>query len=185
MLQDARGKRNALKLVLRIVSLAGIVLAVTAVVAFSRKGNTFAASMMIFAALAFAILFSLAWTDSIFTSLAGAKRYVEGVEGDERHEWYAFKGMRVRVFLDGRKRPWFPLKEIAFILGLEADEHTFRHYGSSDLAVPDSAGEKCLSEAGLRRLVRYSKHPDAGALGLWLDREVLRMLKNRKEAGKL
>ena len=185
MPQDARGTRNALKLVLRIVSIAGMVIAVTAVVAFSRKGDTFSASMMIFAAVVFAILFSLAWTGSIFSSLERAKRYVEGVEGDERHEWYAFKGMRVRVFLDEQKRPWFPLKEVAFILGLKADEHTFRHYGSSELAVRESAGEKCLSEGGLRRLVRYSKHPDAGALGLWMDREVLRMLKNRKEAGTL
>lgn len=185
MPQDARGKRNALKLVLRVVSIAGMVLAVLAVGVFSRKGDTMSASLMIFAAVVFAILFSLAWTGSIFSSLARAKRYVEGVEGNERHEWYAFKGMRVRVFLDEQKRPWFPLNEIAFILGLEADEHTFRHYGSSELAVHESAGEKCLSEAGLRRLVRYSKHPDAGALGLWLDREVLRMLKNRKEAGTL
>lgn len=180
---EAGEKPGWFTLLMRLASVAAIVALLAGVGIAVRKGDTFTAGMLVFAVAGLGALFSWSWTGSIFTSLARAKRYVEGVEGNRRHEWYAFKGMRVRVFLDEQKRPWFPLKEIAFILGLEADEETFRHYRQNEIGIPESASEKCLSEAGLRRLVKYSKHPDAGALGLWLDREVLRMLKNRKEAG--
>ena len=164
---------------LRIASVAGMVAVFVAIGVFVRRGQTFAATMLVAAVVPLAIFISWSWTGSIFGFLAEAKRYVEGVEGDHRHEWYAFKGQRVRVFLDAKRQPWFALNEIAFILSLQADEKTFRHYGSRELAIPESAGEKCLSESGLRRLIKYGTHPDAGALGLWLDREVLRVLKNR------
>ena len=125
------------------------------------------------------MLCAWSWTGAIFTPFENAKRYVEGVEGDHRHEWYAFRGRRVRVFLDAKQRPWFALNEIAFILSINVDEKMFRHYKSHELCIPDSASENCLSESGLRRLIKYSPHPDAGALGLWLDREVLLVLSNR------
>jgi prophage antirepressor-like protein len=104
-----------------------------------------------------------------------------GRGGDHRHEWYAFRGRRVRVFLDADRRPWFALGEIAFILSIEADDKAFRNYGPQELGIPESASEKCLSESGLRRLIKYSPHPDAGALGLWLDREVLLVLSKKRD----
>lgn len=167
----------------RLASIVAIAALFVAIGIAVSKGNTFAASLLIFAAVGAAVFVSWSWTGALFTSLAGAKRYVEGVEGDHRHEWHSFKGVRVRVFLDEKQRPWFPLKEIVFILAIEDEEQAFRRYGPDELAVPEPASEKCLSEAGLRHLVRYSKHPDARALGLWLERDVLRMLKNRAEAG--
>lgn len=166
---------------LRIASVAGMIAAVVAIGVFMRRGQTFPATMLLFVIVVLAVLFSWSWTGSIFSALARAKGYVEGVEGDHRHEWYAFKGQRVRVFLDAKQQPWFALDEIAFILSLHVDEKAFHHYGSSELAIPESASEKCLSESGLRRLIKYSPHPDAGALGLWMEREVLRVLRNRRE----
>ena len=163
----------------RIASLIGIIAAIVAIRVFVRKGDALSASFLIFAAVACSVLFARTWTGSLFTLLESAKRHVEGVEGDHRHEWYAFRGQRVRVFLDSNRRPWFALNEIAFILSIKVDEKTFRHYGSNELRIPDSASENFLSESGLRRLIKYSPHPDAGALGLWLDREVLRVLSNR------
>src|SRR3954471_2339671 len=106
---------------LRIVSLAGIVGAVAAVGVFMRKGNSQTAGMMVFAAVACALLFAWSFKSALLAPLEWAKRYVEGVEGNERHEWYAFKGQRVRVFLDEAERPWFALNEIAFILSLNVD----------------------------------------------------------------
>lgn len=115
----------------------------------------------------------------MFTSLGWAKRHIEGVEKNQRHEWYAFKGMRVRVFLDAKQQPWFAVKDIAFILKLKVDGDTFRHHAALEVGVPEAAAESCLSERGLPRLIKYSTHADAGALGLWLEREVLRVLRNR------
>ena len=163
----------------RIASLTGIIAAIVAIGVFVRKGDTLSASFLIFAAVACSVLFARSWTGSLFTLLESAKRHVEGVEGDHRHEWYAFKGQRVRVFLDANQQPWFALNEIAFILSIKVDKRTFRHYGSHEYGIPESASENCLSESGLRRLIKYSPHPEAGALGLWLEREVLRVLKNR------
>jgi len=164
---------------LRIASLVGLVAAVVAIGVFFRKGDTLTASLLVFASVGCSILFARSWTGSLFTLLESAKHHVQGVEGDHRHEWHAFKGQRVRVFLDANQRPWFALNEIAFILSIKVDDKTFRHYGSRELGIPESARENCLSESGLRRLIKYSAHPDAGALGLWLDREVLRVFSNR------
>lgn len=173
--------RPGLKWFFRALSVAAIVAVLVGIGFFMRRGQSFPAGMLVVLVVPVAILFSWSWTGSVLGSIARAKGYVEGVEGDGRHEWFAFRGQRVRVFLDEEQQPWFALNEIAFILSLHVDEQTFRHYRSSELAIPESASEKCLSESGLRRLIKYSTHPDARPLGLWLDREVLRVLKNRSE----
>src|SRR5258706_12100062 len=85
---------------LRIASLIGVIAAIVAIGVFVRKGDTFSAGLLIFAAVACSILFARSWTGALFDSLEAAKHHVQGVEGDHRHEWYAFKGQRVRVFLD-------------------------------------------------------------------------------------
>ena len=107
---------------MRIASVAGIVASFTAIGVFVRKGDSNVAGLLVFAAVGCAILFAWSWKQSFLAPLEWAKRYVEGVEGDERHEWYAFKGQRVRVFLDEKQQPWFAVNEIAFILALEVDE---------------------------------------------------------------
>lgn len=165
----------------RIASIVAILAVIAAIGLFVRKGNSTAAILLLVTAPLLAIAFSRSWTGSIFTILESAKHYVQGVEGDHRHEWYAFKGQRVRVFLDELQQPWFALDELAFILALNAEEKAFRNYGPHECGVPASASERCLSESGLRRLIKYSTHPDAGALGLWLEREVLRVLRRKKE----
>ncbi len=166
---------------LRIAVLAAMVALIAAIGVFIRRGEALFAILLLVAAPFVAMAFSLVWTRSLFTSLERAKSYVEGAEGAHRHEWYAFKGQRVRVFLDAAQQPWFALNDIAFILVLEAEERAFRNYGPREYGVPESASEACLSERGLRRLIKYSAHPDAGALGIWLEREVLRMLRNRRQ----
>ena len=166
----------------RIASLVAVFALIAAIGLFVRKGDSGPAIFLLFMAPVVAVVLSWSWTGSLFTPLEWAKHYIEGVEGDHRHEWYAFKGQRVRVFLDEKQRPWFALNEIAFILALEKGyEKTFRHYGPHEYGIPESASESCLSESGLRRLIKYSAHPEAGALGIWIEREVLRVLRRRKQ----
>ena len=88
----------------------------------------------------------------------------------------------MRVFLDEHRHPWFALNDIAYILSMKPGDATFNSYGPRELAVPESASEPYLSESGLRRLVKYSRHRDAGALGAWIERDVLRVLRNRAAA---
>ena len=166
----------------RIASLVAIFAVIAGISLLLRRGDTVFAILLILTTPLFAVALAWCWTGSLFAPFEWAKRYVEGAEGDHRHEWYAFRGQRVRVFLDENQQPWFALDEIAFILALQVDEKTFRHYGPREYGIPESATESYLSESGLRRLIKYSAHPDAGALGIWLEREVLRVLGNRKEA---
>ena len=166
---------------MRIASLAAIFAVLAAIGFFLTRGDALIGIFLLATVPFLAALFSWVWTGSLFTSLEWATRYIQGVEGDHRHEWYSFKSQRVRVFLDEMQRPWFPVSEIAFILDLKVERDTFRHYGTDEYGTPESASERCLSESGLRRLIKYSAHPDAGALGNWLEREVLRMLRNRNE----
>lgn len=165
----------------RIASLAAIFALFAAIAVFVRKGDALGAALLVATVPVLAIAFAWSWTGSLFSSLEWAKRYVQGAEGEHRHEWYSFKGQRVRVFLDESQRPWFALNEISFLLGIKDEKNTFRHYGSQEYGTPRSASERCLSESGLRRLIKHSAHPDAGALGTWLERDVLRMLRNRQE----
>ena len=86
---------KARKWFFRIASIAGLVAAFVAIGLFVKKGQSFAAGMTIMLVVPLAVVFAWSWTGSIFGTLGRAKSYVEGVEGDQRHEWYAFKGQRV------------------------------------------------------------------------------------------
>jgi len=160
---------------LRIASLAGIVASLIAIGVAVRKGDSQTAGFLVFAAVACGILFAWSWRSAYLAPLEWARRYIQGVEGDHRHEWHSFRGWRVRAFPGADGDPWFPVAEIAPILELKVDAATFRNYGPGELGSPESAPGQCLSASGLRRLVKYSRHRDAPALGLWLDREVLKV----------
>jgi len=133
------------------------------------------------AGVAIALVWILDVPQLLFTAIDAARHKVAGVEHGGRHEWYAFKGRRVRVFLDGSGAPWFALNEIAYLLDLEDPGSLLRHFGTAEAdAPPFAGGEKCLSEAGLRRLLAHTQHPEAGPMKIWLEREVLFPLQHRK-----
>jgi len=178
-----RDERTTLAWVFRIASLLAFFGLIFAISVALRRGNTDAAILLVLIAPAFAVALSWGWTGLLFAPFEWAKRYVDGAEGDHRHEWYGFKGQRVRVFLDAEQQPWFACNEIAFLLGIDDQKAAFRSYAAHEFGTPESASERCLSETGLRRLIKYSAHPDAVALGVWLERDVLRMLRNRKARG--
>ena len=107
-----------------------------------------------------------------FTAIDAARHKVQGVEHAGRHEWYGFRGRRVRVFLDESGAPWFAANEIGLILGVKD--------AAEAVEPPFAGGERCLSEAALRRMIAHSHHPDASALKIWLEREVLFPLQRGK-----
>jgi len=118
----------------------------------------------------------------LFSALERARRKVRGVEHDGRHDWYGFQGNTIRVFFDDRRKPWMAVKEIAHVFQVEDVADAFRQYGPAEFAQqPFANDEYCLSEAGLRRLLKYSRHRDAQAFLLWFEREVLMPLQRRQE----
>ena len=61
----------------------------------------------------------------------------------------------------------------------------FRGYRSAEFGKPPFANEEyCLSESGLRRLLKGSQHPEAHAMLLWLERDVLFPLHERENRPK-
>jgi BRO family protein len=116
----------------------------------------------------------------LFSGYYAAKKEVQGVEHAGRHDWYGFHGSTIRVFFDERRNPWMAAKEIAHILAVGDVPEAFRGYRASEFAKqPFANDEYCLSEAGLRRLLKQSQHPEAHAMLLWLERDVLFPLQRR------
>lgn len=119
---------------------------------------------------------------AIFSALDAARRKVRGVEHDGRHDWYGFRGTTLRLYFDEGGKPWIAVKEIAQVLEIKDVAEALRHYGRAEFAAQSFASdEQCLSEAGLRRLLKYSQHRDAHALLLWFEREVMLPLRRRRE----
>ena len=124
----------------------------------------------------------LVWTfdvpEYLFWAYYKAKKKVEGVEHSGRHDWYEFHGTTIRVFFDERRNPWMAVKEIAHILKLGEVPEAFRGYRASEFGMQAFAqDEYCLSESGLRRLLKSSQHPEAHPMLLWFERNVLFPLK--------
>lgn len=119
---------------------------------------------------------------AVFSVFAAARRKVRGVEHDGRHDWYGFRGTTLRLFFDGAGKPWIAAKEVAQILEIDDVAEAFRLYHPAEFAAQSFASnERCLSETGLRRLLKYSRHRDAHALLLWFEREVMLPLRRRRE----
>ena len=119
---------------------------------------------------------------ALFWGVHAARKKVQGVEHEGRHDWYGFHGSTIRVFFDERHKPWMAAKEIAHILEAGEVPEAFRGYRASEFAMqPFAKDEYCLSEAGLRRLLKQSQHREAVAMLLWLEREVLMPLERRGE----
>ena len=117
-----------------------------------------------------------------FLAFDAARAKVQGVEHDGRHDWYGFKGVTLRVFCDESGEPWVAAKEIARVLEIEDVAATLSNFGPGEFArQPFARDEACLSERGLRRLLKYSRHRESGALLLCFEREILMPLRRRSE----
>jgi len=116
----------------------------------------------------------------LFSGIDAARHKVAGVEHAGRHEWYGFRGRRVRLFLGADGSPWFLVRDVAPILGVDDPDHALSHYEAFEAAPLAAAeGERCLSEVGLRRFLAQTPHAESGAMLLWLEREVLLPLRRR------
>ena len=117
----------------------------------------------------------------LFFGLHKARKKVQGVEHAGRHDWYGFHGTTIRVFFDEHRKPWLAAKEIAHILAAGSIPEAFRGYRSAEFGRQPFANEEyCLSEEGLRRLLKGSQHPEAHPMLLWLERDVLFPLRERE-----
>ena len=132
-----------------------------------------------------ALVYAFDVPEILFAGFYKARRKVQGVEHAGRHDWYGFHGSTIRVFFDERRKPWLAAKEIAHILAAGSVPEAFRGYRSAEFGkLPFANEEYCLSESGLRRLLQSSQHPEAHAMLLWLERDVLFPLHERENRPK-
>ena len=168
--QEARRKRF-----LRIATVVGCVLVVYLAIVTIGAFALFAVAGAI---LVLVYVFDV--PQLLFSGVHAARKKVQGVEHAGRHDWYGFHGSTIRVFFDERRNPWMAAKEIAHILAVGDVPGAFRGYRTSEFAKqPFANDEYCLSEAGLRRLLKQSTHPEAHSMLLWLERDVLFPLQRR------
>ena len=138
-------------------------------------------SLFAIAGVVMVLVYTFDAPEVLFASYYQAKKKVQGVEHAGRHDWYSFHGTTIRVFFDDGHKPWMAAKEIAHILAAGDVPSAFRGYRASEFAKqPFANDEHCLSEAGLRRLLKQSQHPEAHAMLLWLERDVLFPLRERQ-----
>lgn len=158
------------------------VVAACAIVVFLSVSHLGAFALFPVAGVAIILVYVLDAPQAIFSAFGAARRRLRGIKHDGRHDWYGFRGTRLRLFFDEVGKPWIAVKEIAQILEIEDVAVAFRHYGPAEFAAqPFASGERCLSEAGLRRYLKGSRHRDAHALLLWFEREVILPLQRRRE----
>ena len=171
-------KTDSRKWLGRAAVLAACVIVVS--LAVSRLG---AGSLFVVAGAVIVLVYVFDAPQLVFSALDAARRKIRGVEHDGRHDWYGFRGTTMRLFFDDAGLPWIAVKEIALVLRIDDVAQALRHYGPAEFAAQSLAnGEQCLSEIGLQRLLKHSRHRDAHALLLWFEREVMLPLRRRRES---
>ena len=163
------------KRTLRIATVVGSVIVLY--FAFTSLG---AFGLFAMAGVVIVLVYTFDVPEVLFAGFYKARRKVQGVEHAGRHEWYGFHGATIRVFFDEHRKPWMAAKEIAHLLAAGSVPDAFRGYRSSEFGQqPFANDEYCLSDAGLRRLLKSSPHPEAHPMLLWLERDVLFPLQRR------
>jgi len=142
-------------------------------------------SLFAIAGVVMVLVYTFDAPEVLFASYYQAKKKVQGVEHAGRHDWYSFHGTTIRVFFDDGHKPWMAAKEIAHILSVGPIPEAFRGYRAREFGRQAFAkDEYCLSEPGLRRLLKGSQHPEAHPMLLWLERDVLFPLRERENRPK-
>jgi len=158
------------------------VVAACAIVVFLAVSHLGAFAFLPVAGVAVLLVYVLDAPQAVFSAFGAARRRLRGIKHDGRHDWYGFRGTTLRLFFDEGGKPWIAVKEIAQILEIEDIAATFSHYGPAEIAAqPFASSERCISEGGLRRYLKQSRHRDAHALLLWFEREVILPLQRRRE----
>ena len=95
---------------------------------------------------------------------------------------YYFGHEEIRVLFDADGAPWLRVDDVRRCIGGDTDR--LRHYDAAHAGRFEGEGRKVfLSEAGVRRWVRASRHADAARFLLWYERDFLMPLENRRRRG--
>jgi YHS domain-containing protein len=119
-----------------------------------------------------------AWAAGTFFGLRHVHEAASRAVLGGRH--YYFCHQEIRVLFDEYSDVWLRLEDIRHCLG--GDGRGVRHYAPEEATLIAGQGRHLyLSEAGVRRYLGTSRHPDRQKFALWFERDFLKPLKARRE----
>lgn len=119
-----------------------------------------------------------AWMCTTFFGIASLERLAAHVAHGGRH--YYFEAQEIQVRIDVANEVWLRFDDVRACIG--GDPRALRHFSEQEVSTIDGEGRASyLSFAGVRRLLRTSRHHDAVKFSQWFEREMVNPMMNRRE----
>ena len=119
-----------------------------------------------------------AWMCASFFGIADLERLAAHRAHGGRH--YYFESQEIQVRIDVANEVWLRFIDVRACIG--GDAAALRHFAEHEVSLIDGEGRTpYLSFAGVRRLMRNSRHRDAQKFSLWFEREMVKPMLTRRE----
>ena len=119
-----------------------------------------------------------AWMCVSFFGVADLERLAAHRAHGGRH--YYFESQEIQVRVDVASEVWLRFADVKACIG--GDAAALRHFAEHEVSLIDGEGRApYLSFAGVRRLMRGSRHRDARKFSLWFEREMVKPVQTRRE----
>jgi hypothetical protein len=94
--------------------------------------------------------------------------------------YYEFAGTHIRIYPVGDTL-WFAGADVMRVLGKKPDLMTESTFSANEYGPIPDTGLSGFSEAGVERLLRASDHYEARRMLLWIQREVIKPFRRKRE----
>lgn len=101
--------------------------------------------------------------------------------------YYEFADVQIRIFgRDGatQQKLWFAVPDILKVLGEKPSTKLELIYGPAEYWVFPEENVAAFSEKGVKKCLAASRHPQANAMRLWIEREVIKPHRKKLEIAK-
>jgi len=101
--------------------------------------------------------------------------------------YYEFANVQIRIFgRDGatQQKLWFAVPDILKVLGEKPSRKLELIYGPAEYWVFPEENVAAFSEKGVKKCLAASRHPQANAMRLWIEREVIKPHRKKLEIAK-
>ncbi len=98
--------------------------------------------------------------------------------------YYEFAHVQIRVFARGgatQQKLWFAVADILKVLGEKPSKKLELIYSPAEYGVFPEENVAAFSEEGVKKCLAASRHPQAIALRLWIEREVIKPHRKKLE----
>ena len=119
-----------------------------------------------------------AWMCVSLFGIADLERLAAHRAHGGRH--YYFESQEIQVRIDVANEVWLRFIDVKACIG--GDPAALRHFAGHEMSLIDGEGRASyVSFAGVRRLLRTSRHRDAQKFSLWFERELVKPMQTRRD----